>query len=70
MVGGVTSLAMSPIPILVFFVLLSFFQKKVRESLTCFLLLRKEGGLKDVAPTVLKLMGIPQPEEMTGKPLF
>ena len=27
------------------------------------------GILADVAPTVLKLMGIPQPEEMTGKPL-
>ena len=27
------------------------------------------GILADVAPTVLKLMGLPQPEEMTGKPL-
>ena len=24
------------------------------------------GGLADIAPTVLKLMGIPQPKEMTG----
>ena len=30
----------------------------------------KPGILADVAPTILKLMGIPQPEEMTGKSLF
>lgn len=29
-----------------------------------------KGGLQDVAPTVLKAMGLTQPEEMTGKPLF
>lgn len=29
-----------------------------------------EGGLADVAPTVLKIMGLEQPAEMTGKPLF
>lgn len=29
----------------------------------------KNGKLADVAPTVLKLMGIPQPQEMTGEPL-
>jgi 2,3-bisphosphoglycerate-independent phosphoglycerate mutase len=28
------------------------------------------GGLKDVAPTVLKLLGISQPHSMTGVPLF
>ncbi len=28
------------------------------------------GGLKDIAPTVLKLMGIEKPSEMTGKALF
>lgn len=28
------------------------------------------GGLQDVAPTVLKAMGLPQPKEMTGKALF
>jgi len=28
------------------------------------------GGLQDVAPTVLKLMGLTQPAEMTGKPLL
>jgi len=32
--------------------------------------LKKGGGLKDVAPTVLKLMGIKKPEEMTGTALF
>jgi 2,3-bisphosphoglycerate-independent phosphoglycerate mutase len=29
-----------------------------------------EGKLADVAPTILKLMHIPQPSEMSGKPLF
>lgn len=29
----------------------------------------RNGVLADVAPTVLKLMGLPQPSEMTGKPL-
>ncbi len=29
----------------------------------------EKGILADVAPTLLKLMGMPQPEEMTGKPL-
>lgn len=32
--------------------------------------LRKGGTLADVAPTLLKLMGVSQPEEMTGRPLF
>lgn len=32
--------------------------------------LRSGGGLRDVAPTVLKLMGIPQPGEMTGAALL
>jgi len=30
----------------------------------------KNGILADVAPTLLKMMGLDQPEEMTGKPLF
>jgi 2,3-bisphosphoglycerate-independent phosphoglycerate mutase len=32
--------------------------------------LRGDGGLSDVAPTVLDLMGIPQPEEMKGRSLL
>lgn len=32
--------------------------------------LRNGGILADVSPTLLKLMELPQPEEMTGKPLF
>ncbi len=28
------------------------------------------GALEDVAPTLLKMMGLPQPTEMTGKPLI
>lgn len=30
----------------------------------------KNGGQKDVAPTILKIMGIKKPKEMTGRPLF
>ena len=32
--------------------------------------LREGGVLADIAPTMLKVMGIPQPEEMTGKSLI
>ncbi len=32
--------------------------------------LKKEGKLCDVAPTILAAMGLPQPAEMTGTPLF
>ena len=32
--------------------------------------LRKDGALCDVAPTILKMMGLTQPKEMTGKALF
>jgi len=32
--------------------------------------LRPDGRLADVAPTVLELMGLPQPEEMTGQSLI
>jgi 2,3-bisphosphoglycerate-independent phosphoglycerate mutase len=30
----------------------------------------RNGGLSDVAPTVLELIGIPKPQEMTGKSLL
>lgn len=29
----------------------------------------KNGGLADIAPTILKILGLPQPKEMTGRPL-
>jgi 2,3-bisphosphoglycerate-independent phosphoglycerate mutase len=29
----------------------------------------RKGGLADVAPTILKLMGVPQPADMTGRSL-
>lgn len=32
--------------------------------------LRKDGVLADIAPTLLALMGLPQPEEMTGRSLL
>ncbi len=32
--------------------------------------MRDGGRLADIAPTILKLMGLPQPVEMTGTPLF
>jgi 2,3-bisphosphoglycerate-independent phosphoglycerate mutase len=28
------------------------------------------GALQDVAPTLLEMMGLPRPPEMTGKPLL
>jgi len=28
------------------------------------------GALQDVAPTLLAMMGLPQPKQMTGKPLI
>jgi 2,3-bisphosphoglycerate-independent phosphoglycerate mutase len=33
-------------------------------------LIRPVGVLADVAPTMLKIMGIPIPEDMTGRPLI
>jgi 2,3-bisphosphoglycerate-independent phosphoglycerate mutase len=30
----------------------------------------KDGILADIAPTILKLMGIPAPKDMTGQPLI
>jgi 2,3-bisphosphoglycerate-independent phosphoglycerate mutase len=32
--------------------------------------LRKNGCLADIAPTILEILQIPQPEEMTGKSLI
>jgi 2,3-bisphosphoglycerate-independent phosphoglycerate mutase len=32
--------------------------------------LREGGVLADVAPTVLQMLGVPQPEAMTGKSLL
>jgi 2,3-bisphosphoglycerate-independent phosphoglycerate mutase len=32
--------------------------------------LTKDGKLSDIAPTMLKMLGIDQPVEMTGRPLF
>jgi 2,3-bisphosphoglycerate-independent phosphoglycerate mutase len=32
--------------------------------------MRAGGRLSDIAPTMLKILGIPQPAEMTGKALF
>ncbi len=32
--------------------------------------LRKRGVLADIAPTMLKIMGLPQPDEMTGKSII
>lgn len=34
------------------------------------LILRKDGNLGDITPTMLELMGIPQPKEMTGRTLI
>ena len=41
---------------------IAFFPKMVEKCLTV--------AFSDVAPTIMDLMGIPQPEEMTGKSLI
>ena len=30
----------------------------------------RNGGLSDIAPTMLKILGLPKPDDMTGTPLF
>jgi 2,3-bisphosphoglycerate-independent phosphoglycerate mutase len=50
-----TAHSMNPVPFMIL-------KKGVR--------LREKGILADVAPTVLELMGLPKPEEMTGKSLI
>jgi len=32
--------------------------------------LRQDGRLADIAPTMLEIMGLPKPEEMTGESLI
>ncbi|MBS1272354.1 MAG: 2,3-bisphosphoglycerate-independent phosphoglycerate mutase [Candidatus Marinimicrobia bacterium] len=55
--GGLhTAHTTNPVPFIVV-------DKKVKHTL------REGGKLSDIAPTILKLMGIEQPEEMTGKSL-
>jgi len=44
-------------------------EKKEKEKLDLHLI-TPVGVLADVAPTILKLMGIPQPKEMNGNPLI
>ncbi len=52
-----TAHTLNPVP----FILVDDSRKKVTL---------KEGKLADIAPTILEIMGIPQPEEMTGKSLI
>ena len=37
---------------------------------TSYKVAHKNGGLKDIAPTILSLLGINSPQEMTGRPLL
>jgi 2,3-bisphosphoglycerate-independent phosphoglycerate mutase len=32
--------------------------------------MQEGGSLRDIAPTMLSLLGLPQPDEMTGRPLL
>jgi 2,3-bisphosphoglycerate-independent phosphoglycerate mutase len=32
--------------------------------------LREDGRLSDIAPTILQILGLPQPQEMTGRSMF
>jgi 2,3-bisphosphoglycerate-independent phosphoglycerate mutase len=58
-VGGqaITSHTLNPVP----FILISEKHKELKKS---------EGSLADVAPTILKMMDLPVPTEMTGQPLI
>ena len=56
--GPFTAHSSSPVP----FMLISENHKGSR--------LRQDGSLRDIAPTILTLMGLPIPEEMTGKSLI
>jgi 2,3-bisphosphoglycerate-independent phosphoglycerate mutase len=53
-----TAHSSNPVP----FILLS---EKHKDST-----LRAEGSLRDIAPTILSLLGLPIPQEMTGKNLI
>jgi 2,3-bisphosphoglycerate-independent phosphoglycerate mutase len=53
-----TSHTVNPVP----FILVSNQYKDVK--------LKKNKGLMDVAPTILKMIGINKPKEMTGEPIF
>lgn len=55
--------SVNPVPLLIIAPNHEIKAKKIKKQL-------KAGKLCDVAPTILKLMGIKHPEEMTGKPLF
>jgi len=56
--GGVnTQHSTNPVP--VFFIAADAERYKVRD-----------GGLRDIAPTLLDLLGLPVPERMTGKTLL
>jgi 2,3-bisphosphoglycerate-independent phosphoglycerate mutase len=55
-----TSHTINPVP----FILVSPDKKLLKVKL------RKNGGLSDISPTVLALMGIPKPKEMTGRTLI
>lgn len=51
-----TAHTLNPVP----FILISKKYKKINSD---------HGGLQDIAPTILKILGIPKPQEMTGKSL-
>jgi 2,3-bisphosphoglycerate-independent phosphoglycerate mutase len=53
-----TSHTINPVP----FIILTNNSNKIK--------LKKEKGLRDVAPTILKLLGIKKPKEMTGESIF
>ncbi|MFT5157375.1 MAG: 2,3-bisphosphoglycerate-independent phosphoglycerate mutase [Bacteroidia bacterium] len=52
-----TAHSLNPVPIII------LGDESAKEKL-------QNGILADVSPTLLKMMGLPQPHEMTGKPLF
>ncbi len=62
----VTSHTINPVP----FILIGDFLSGIRPQARRGSLLRSDGQLADVAPTILDLMGVKKPKEMTGKSLI
>lgn len=58
---------MNPVP---FFIVVKEYEKQRTEEAIKTSLSGSSGIIADIAPTILEIMGIPKPEEMTGESLF
>ena len=62
-----TEHTLNPVP---FYLIANEFKREKKSEEVELKKLETEGILADVAPTILELMGMPQPAEMTGKSLI